>query len=72
MGIVTAMMAVLKELRGQLSAVVPCSSSRLRAGKRITSGFHIPSSRCLRPLLNREILTVAQLRPAVSFNRRDR
>jgi len=34
----------------------------LRAGEKITSGFRIPSSRRLRPLLNREILTVARLR----------
>jgi len=34
----------------------------LRAGEKITSGFRIPSSRHLRPLLNHEILTVARLR----------
>jgi len=44
----------------------------LRAGEKITSGFRIPSSRHLRPLLNREILTVAQLKLAVPLNRRDR
>jgi len=42
----------------------------LRAGEEITSGFRIPFSRHLRPLLNREILTVAQLKLAVSLNRR--
>jgi len=42
--------------------VLLCVLRDLWAGEKITSGFRIPSSRRLRPLLNREILTVALLR----------